>query len=151
MPNELTIKFSAAGNKELLKALKDLAKAQRELDGSMKNTTSAGNELAQSQHLVDQRMSSNVASGKVLQATFATLRNKLLLFSFALTMAVKPMLKLVDVFSEAEEIASKFNVVFGKQASLVREWASALGAHVGRAQQELEGMLSTLQDTFVPL
>jgi len=62
-----------------------------------------------------------------------------------------PIIKLT---SDAEEIASKFNVVFAETAERVREWADEFGnaqTGVGRARLELEQMLSTMQDTFIPM
>ena len=152
MPQEkIIIKFEPKGHKPLLKALRDLTKAQQALEGKLVQGTVAGNKFAQSQHLVKHRMSSNTKGANVLAGAFATLRNKLLLASFAATMAAKPLFDLVRAQSDAEEIANKFNVVFGKQTDIVRKWANALGTSVGRAGSELEFMLSTLQDTFVPL
>lgn len=52
---------------------------------------------------------------------------------------------------DADEIASKFDVVFGELAEQSRAWAREFGAAVGRANQDVEKWLSTLQDTFVPL
>ena len=148
---KITIKFDAKGDDKLINSLNKLWLAQVRLEKGTKSYDRELKKLSTSQHLVSQRMSANNQSGKALQATFATLRNKLLLLSFAMAMAVKPLLDLVNAFSRAEEIGNKFNVVFGKQADIVREWAKALGDNVGRASHELEGMLSTLQDTFVPL
>ena len=56
--------------------------------------------------------------------------------------------------SDAVEIGSKFDVVFGKNKDRVREWAKEFGdaeTGVGRSRLELEMMLSTLQDTLVPM
>ena len=121
------------------------------LENNLNSSKLASEKFAKSQHLVSHRMSANTKTAGLLSAQFATLRNKLLLASFAATMAAKPLFNLVKVQSDAEEIANKFNVVFGSQAEIVRRWASSLGSEIGRSKQELEGMLSTLQDTFVPL
>ena len=59
----------------------------------------------------------NFSVGSIIvenQSSSSTLRNKLLLASFAATMAAKPLFDLVKAQSDAEEIANKFNVVFGK-------------------------------------
>tara|TARA_Y100001938_G_scaffold8682_2_gene10581 strand:- start:3945 stop:6398 length:2454 start_codon:yes stop_codon:yes gene_type:complete len=148
---KIIISFKAIGDKSLLKAINSLNKATKELEGKMVQSASAGDKLSNSQRLVNHRMSSNIKTASLLSGAFATLRNKLLLASFAATMAAKPLFELVKAQSDAEEIANKFNVVFGKQADIVRNWAKALGASVGRASSELEFMLATLQDTFVPL
>ena len=166
MPQEqIIIKFKPEGDDKLIKALKNLKKEQdkvanaskganqdlKSYKGSTDNATIANNKLAKSQRLVEQRLTSNVKTSNILQGSFASLRNKLLLLSFSMTMAVKPMLNLIKAQSDAEETANKFNVVFGRQAGIVREWANNFGQSIGRASSELQGMLATLQDTFVPL
>ena len=114
MPQEkIIIKFKPEGHQPLIKAINDLNKAQKKLEGRLVQGTAAGNKFAQSQHLVNHRMSSNTKSANVLAGAFATLRNKLLLASFAATMAARPLFNLVKAQSDAEEIANKFNVVFG--------------------------------------
>ena len=148
---KIIIRFEPKGHKPLIDALNKLAKVQDKLENQLKQSTSASNKFAQSQHLVNHRMSSNTKGANIMAGAFATLRNKLLLASFATTIAAKPLFELIKAQSDAEEIANKFNVVFGNQANIVREWANALGTSVGRANSELEFMLSTLQDTFVPL
>ena len=159
MPQEkIIIKFEAKDADKLIKAINRLTAAQKNLQkgivtttGATSGATAANGKLAKSQHLVDQRMSGNAKTANILQGAFATLRNKLLLLSFATVMVVKPLLALIKAQSDAEEIANKFNVVFGRQADVVRDWAGTFGQSVGRASSELQGMLATLQDTFVPL
>ena len=64
---------------------------------------------------------------------------------------VTPFKTAITASGDMEEAVSKFNVVFGENAAAVREWSASFGRSVGRSQLELTRMLSTLQDTFVPL
>ena len=96
-------------------------------------------------------MSRNTESANILNNAFATLRNQLLLLSFAMATGVRPIANLIDAQSKATETANKFDVVFGKQASSVRNWAENLGSRVGRATSTIQGFVASLQDTFVPL
>ncbi len=57
----------------------------------------------------------------------------------------------IKAASDAEEIAGKFNAVFKDNAKEVNEWATTHASAVGRSRFALQGYLSTLQDTFVPL
>jgi hypothetical protein len=57
----------------------------------------------------------------------------------------------VKLASDANEMQSKSEVVFGKYINDVREFATEMGAATGRSAIELEAMASTVQDTFVPL
>ncbi len=53
--------------------------------------------------------------------------------------------------SSVEEMQSKSSVVFGAFTQDVRNALSDFGDEVGRSTFELEGMASTIQDTFVPM
>lgn len=57
----------------------------------------------------------------------------------------------IELAGDMAESISKFNVVFGDNAAAVQGWAHDFGRSVGRSRLELVQMLSTLQDTFVPL
>jgi len=60
----------------------------------------------------------------------------------------------VNASSDLDEIINKFNVVMGPHAEAVEAWAAAYGdasIGIGRSKRSLLEMLSTLQDTFVPL
>jgi len=57
----------------------------------------------------------------------------------------------IKAASDAEEMTSKFNVVFGDNAAEVKAWAETYGDSVGRATEELMAMASSVQDTFVPM
>ena len=132
-------------------ATEKLSESFRKTKNSTDAQTSANNKLSRSQKLVSHRMSRNTESANILNNAFATLRNQLLLLSFAMATGVRPITNLINAQSKATETASKFDVVFGKQASSVRNWAENLGSSVGRATSTLQEMLSSLQDTFVPL
>jgi len=53
--------------------------------------------------------------------------------------------------SDAEEVQSKFNVVFGDMADTANQWAENFAASVGRAKTDVKSWMASLQDTFVPL
>ncbi len=55
------------------------------------------------------------------------------------------------VASDAEEMQSKFNVVFGGMAESAKAWAETQATAMNRSSLDLQGYLATLQDTFVPL
>lgn len=58
---------------------------------------------------------------------------------------------LINAASDAEEIQSKFNVVFRGMAVDANEWSEKFGSSVGRARQDVKKWMAGLQDTFVPL
>lgn len=53
--------------------------------------------------------------------------------------------------SSVEEMQAKSSVVFGAFTGEVRQALAAFGDEVGRSTFELEGMASSIQDTFVPM
>ena len=57
----------------------------------------------------------------------------------------------VRLASSVEEMQAKSSVVFGQFVGDVRKDLEAFGNAVGRSTFELEGMASSVQDTFVPL
>lgn len=60
-------------------------------------------------------------------------------------------LALINLASDAEEMQSKSKVVFGAFRDQVVADLTAFGDAVGRSSYELEGMASSIQDTFVPM
>jgi hypothetical protein len=58
---------------------------------------------------------------------------------------------MVNLASDIEEMEGKSKVVFGKFRNQVVEDLTAFGDAVGRSSHELEGMASSVQDTFVPM
>lgn len=59
--------------------------------------------------------------------------------------------KFIQAASDAEEMGSKFNVVFGESARDAEAFFENLGNGVGRSTQELMEMGASIQDTFVPM
>jgi len=82
---------------------------------------------------------------------FSVLRSQMLLASFAMGVAIRPLLNLAKASSDYNETLNKSSVVFGDNIEIVKKWAENLGNSVGRATSSLMSMVSTLQDTFVPL
>lgn len=58
---------------------------------------------------------------------------------------------MVKMASAVEEMEAKSSVVFGEFVGAVRRELEEFGNNVGRATSQLEGMASSVQDTFVPL
>jgi len=58
---------------------------------------------------------------------------------------------MIDLAGDVAEMQSKSSVVFGKFRNQVVSDLSEFGSQVGRSSHELEGMASSIQDTFVPM
>lgn len=73
-------------------------------------------------------------------------------FAAAIVMqAARAGLALIKFTSGVEEMQAKSSVVFGQFVGQVRSDLEAFGDSVGRSTFELEGMASSIQDTFVPM
>ena len=59
--------------------------------------------------------------------------------------------KMISLTSNADEMESKFNVVFGNFATGVKDNLIEFGDAVGRSTAELQAMAASVQDTFVPM
>lgn len=76
---------------------------------------------------------------------------KLALAAVAVRQAFQAGKAMVNLASDIEEMQGKSKVVFGQfRANVVKE-LTEFGDAVGRSSHELEGMASTVQDTFVPM
>ncbi len=58
---------------------------------------------------------------------------------------------LLTAAANAQEVASKFDTVFGSNADMIRQWGSEFADQVGRSRVMIDEFLSSSQDLFVPL
>ena len=56
-----------------------------------------------------------------------------------------------ELAAQAEEIRSKFNVVFGESAAVIEDWATTYSASVGRSTTDTLGFLGSRGDLLKPL
>ena len=151
MAQKLTIQFKAKGSGALKKTLNDLHEANLRLVRAQGKYANANKRVQMEQNKTQRGMLDLQRTTRQTEGSFSVLRSKLLLASFAMALAIKPMLRLTAAAGDKVEIMSKANVVFGDNAEIVGIWATQLGNSIGRAQSTLMEMASTLQDTFVPL
>ena len=100
MPQEkIIISFKAVGNKELTRAIRDLDNATRELQGKAKryNDTAV----------------TGVRNNRLLNNSFATLRSKMLLFSFAMSMGIRQLMGFAKEAAKVEAMGMAFNTLSG--------------------------------------
>tara|TARA_R100001132_G_C3271001_1_gene93101 strand:- start:653 stop:2398 length:1746 start_codon:yes stop_codon:yes gene_type:complete len=53
--------------------------------------------------------------------------------------------------SDLEETMNKFNVVFGANAGLVKQWGDTFGSQVGRSKEQIASFMASNQDLLVPM
>ena len=107
--NQILIKFKPSGDKDLINAINKLATAQRTLEARLKATNKKTGVLDTS----NKRLA---ATNGLLANSFATIRSKMLLWSFAMTMGIRQI------------------GIFGKEAAKVESLAKAFGTLSGGAE-----------------
>jgi len=149
--NSIIIKFQPKGDKQLIKAIQALALAQSRLEKNTKQVQKELRELGVRGALATKTLRNVSRDSAGAASAFSVLRSKLLLASFGFGLFAGSVGRFANAAGDAEEIANKFNVVFGDNADAVRTWAEAYGDSVGRATTSIMSFASTLQDTFVPM
>ena len=104
--NNITIKFKPSGDKELLRALRNLAKAQREFEGATKEAGKASKDF-------DKHTQRNTARLGGMGNAFATVRSKMLLFNFAMAMGVRQLIAFSKEASKVNSMERAFNTMAG--------------------------------------
>ena len=148
---KIQIKFEALGAKGLQQAINAVSLASDRLTKSQKQYEKALVKLNTKQKKMLDGMFEIQTANRNVGNSFSVVRSKMLLASFAVAIIGGTLGRLVKKSAEAEEVIGKVNVVFGSQATIVKEWAEVFGNEVGRATTEVLKMVSSLQDTFVPL
>ena len=112
----IEIKFIPKGNVALVKAIKELDKATRRLNGELGKLNKVNIRVAQTQDLVSKRVSANtkavVANSTAftrLQAVISVYRNKMLLASFAMGLFGTAVGQTVKKFADFEDLERGFN------------------------------------------
>ena len=128
MPQEkIIIKFVPDGHEKLIKALNNLARAQKKVmvsTASVATTTSratavnkkaavAMNVTAKSAGILDTRNKRLAKTNGLLAMAFATLRSKLLLASFAMALFVRPLMSIIKNATKIDAMGRAFNTLSG--------------------------------------
>ena len=101
MSNSIIIRFKPKGDKELIASLKTLSRLQRQLEGELKKTTRASDILGTS-------FKRNQKGATDLGNAFSTARSKMLLFSFAMSLGGRQLLK----FGKDAAIIEQMEIAF---------------------------------------
>jgi|5B_taG_2_1085324.scaffolds.fasta_scaffold04993_2 hypothetical protein len=112
---KITIKFIPDGNVALVKAIKELNKATRQLNGQLNKLNKSNVAVAKSQTLVQQRVGATTKAANAsstaftrLQATISVYRNKMLLAGFATALIVRPLMNLVKLSADFQDLERGF-------------------------------------------
>lgn len=86
-----------------------------------------------------------------LQATVQRVRTIGIAVTAAGLAGLASFLPAVNEAARAEEVFSKFGVVFGEAAAGVRLWGEALSEQIGRSEIQIASVASSFQDLLVPV
>ena len=107
MPQEkIIIKFEAKGHKPIIDALNKLAAAQRLATDASKKQAKAGG-------ILDTGHQRLAKTNGLLANSFATIRSKLLLFTFAMSMGVRQLIGFTKEAAKIESMAMAFHTLSG--------------------------------------
>ena len=107
--NSITIRFIPKGDKQLRLAIENLAKAQGKLEGRTKEVNKELKRLGKSMHLPVKFMRVTQKGADRLSKSFATLRSRFLLFSFAMSLGGRQIIQFSHNASRVEQMELAFS------------------------------------------
>ena len=120
---KIEIKFIATGNVPLVKAIRELQKQTQKLNTQLSKLNKVNVKVAQTQHLVTQRVSANsaavVRNSTILtkaKSVIALYRNTILLAAFAASLLTKALINQVRAYGKQEASVRRLGEVFGGDA-----------------------------------
>ena len=124
-PDTITIKFKPVGDKSLTRAIEKLDKATKSLMGTQVKLTQSYQKQEKAQERVKRGVLGLEHSNRILGGSFAVLRSKMLLASFAGGLFSMTIGKLVKAQGEQEKAEKKLSVAIGKRSAELLDFASA--------------------------
>ena len=122
----ITIKFTPSGDKQLVAAIKQLDVATKRLEGKTSQYERELKKLGLTQAQVNKVLKSGTKHTRIQTGAFATLRSNLLLYAFAVGLTTKAMKGLFDKMIIQEKAERKLQTALGKTNTALLHHASAL-------------------------
>ena len=129
---KITIKFESKGDKALISAINKLNVATKKLTGSTTTVSTATKvatvttaKAATTSGILNTRNKRLAETNGMLANSFATLRSKLLLVSFAATIVASTIGRLAKLFGEQEKAEKKLEIQLGGVSRELLKFASA--------------------------
>jgi len=148
---KVQILFEAVGDKELAKAFTTAANAQKKLDRTSKKLADSNRALARTKEKVSRKAKGlNVnflrlnKGASLLSVSFATIRSRLLLFSFAASLASSSVGRLTNIFGKQEQAERTLSQAIGGTSTRLLEYASALQQKTSFGDEDIIQVQATL-------
>ena len=131
----ITIEFKPKGDKQLIAAIKQLDVVTKRLGGTVSKYEKEVEETIRAQKRYRVQLNKNnkatvlgIKNNRLLSNSFATIRSKLLLLSFATALVVGAFKKLSDAAIEQERVEKKLEHQLGRVSKELLNYASGLQA-----------------------
>lgn len=148
---KVQILFEAIGDKELAKAFTTAANAQKKLDRTAKKLADSNRELSRAKKKLERRtgllsvkFNRLSANGTILSRSFATIRSRLLLLSFAASLVSGSFGRLAGVFGKQEQAERTLSQAIGGTSTRLLEYASALQQKTSFGDEDIIQVQATL-------
>ena len=148
---KVQILFEAVGDKELAKAFTAAANAQKKLDRTSEKLAASNKELARAKKKLERRtgllsvkFNRLSANGTILSRSFATIRSRLLLLSFAASLVSGSFGRLAGVFGKQEQAERTLSQAIGGTSTRLLEYASALQQKTSFGDEDIIQVQATL-------
>ena len=129
----IVIEFKPKGSKSLIDAIKQLDIATKRLNGTtskyekeIEATERAHRKLNKQMKRLNRETLFGVKNQRLLSNSFATIRSKLLLYSFAVGLATMAFRKLTETAIEQERVEKKLSHQLGRTSASLLNYASGL-------------------------
>ena len=106
MSDKIVIKFKPEGDKKLISAINKLASAQKRLEGTTEGA-------AEQTGILGRKFARNQKDAGLLGNAFSTLRSKMLLFSFAVSLGGRQLTRFTQTAATIENMTTAFNNLQG--------------------------------------
>ena len=126
MANKITVQFEAKGSSALKSAIDQLHLAQVKLQKGTKAYERALNKLNATQGKTKKGMLDITTQNRLTSNSFATLRSKMLLASFAFSIVNASILKLGRMYGEQEQAEKRLEHLVGKNVDALKAKAAQL-------------------------
>ena len=123
---KIEILFKPKGNQALIRAVKQLDIATKQLKGSVSVYEKEIKKTNKSNKALKGGMLDITTEGRLLNNSFATIRSKMLLASFAAGIFTASIGRLTRLFGEQEAAEKRLSVALGKNANVLNLYASEM-------------------------
>ena len=111
--NQILVKFKPSGHEELIKAINRLSTVQKKLTDSVKKVDAASSKAAKSAGVLGTRNQRLAETNSKLANSFATIRSKMLLWSFAMSLGIKQLVDMGRSAAVLEGMETAFGTLSG--------------------------------------